>query len=121
MDQKEKDRIAAEIAAEYRSTIRQTAEDDRRNRTNSLRPKGFKSIGAAYLFWFIFGGLGVHRFYLGYTLTGTGMLMLSIASVLFSLMPAVYIFGFLMGGALTAWWVADAFLIPRMMPDPPDY
>ncbi len=48
MDQKTKDRIAAEIAAEYRATIRQTAEAERSNRRD--RPRAPKSIRRAYFF-----------------------------------------------------------------------
>ena len=29
-----------------------------------------KSLGIAYLLWFFFGPLGIHRFYLGKTATG---------------------------------------------------
>jgi TM2 domain-containing membrane protein YozV len=115
MEQSEKDRIAAEIAADYRNTIRETAEAERRNRSAS--PTGEKSMGLAYFFWFSFGGLGAHRFYLGYPLSGAGMLILGIFAGMFSLLPFLFVFGYLLGVALMVWWLADAFLIPRMIPD----
>ena len=115
MEQSEKDRIAAEIAADYRNTIRETAEAERRNRPG--RPLGDKSMGLAYFFWFGFGGLGAHRFYLGYPLSGAGMLILGIFAGVFSLLPFLFVFGYLLGAALMVWWLADAFLIPRMIGD----
>jgi TM2 domain-containing membrane protein YozV len=114
MDQNEKDRIAAEIAADYRNTIRETADTERRIRSGIA---GEKSLGLAYFFWFGFGGLGVHRFYLGYPLSGAGMLFLAIFAAMFSLLPFLSIFGYLLGVALMVWWLADAFLIPRLIPD----
>jgi TM2 domain-containing membrane protein YozV len=70
-----------------------------------------KSVGAAYLIWFFFGSLGVHRFYLGRTGSGVAMLILTIVGVL-----TLFIF---VGATLLAtvgiWWIVDAFLIPGMV------
>jgi len=37
-----------------------------------------KSVGVAYLLWFFFGSLGIHKFYLGNTKTGLLYLILGI-------------------------------------------
>jgi len=67
-----------------------------------------KSVGIAYLLWFFFGMLGVHRFYLSQTGTGLAILFLTLGSCL--LMPVGI-------GLVTIWipviWVfIDIFLIP---------
>jgi TM2 domain-containing membrane protein YozV len=121
MDQTEKDRIAAELAAEYRQTIRDTAATEARTRKTSNKTRGFKSMGAAYLFWFFLGGIGAHRFYLGYVLSGGGMLLISVFIFIFSILPFFFVFAYPLLALLTVWWLADAFLIPRMMPELPNY
>jgi len=70
-----------------------------------------KSIGITYLLWFLFGGLGVHRFYLGKTRSAVGMVVLTILGVL---TLVVYIGAFLLLG-LGIWLLVDAFLIPGMV------
>lgn len=64
-----------------------------------------KSIGLAYVLWFLFGGLGVHRFYLGRTGSGVAMMLLALLGWL----PL-----FLGWVALGIWWIVDAILIPGM-------
>jgi len=66
-----------------------------------------KSIRVAYLFWFFVGGFGGHRFYLGRTLSGAGMLALTVAAALLSTFP--------LSRSLAAacrrrviWWLVDA-------------
>ena len=54
-----------------------------------------KNIGIAYLLWFFFGVLGIHRFYLGRTTTG--------------------IIWLLTGGLFLVGWIVDLFLIPGMV------
>lgn len=54
-----------------------------------------RSTGVAYLLWFFFGILGVHRFYCGRVATG--------------------VLWFLTGGLFVVGWVIDAFLIPGMV------
>ncbi|MDT8327665.1 MAG: TM2 domain-containing protein [Roseovarius sp.] len=70
-----------------------------------------KSIGITYLLWLLFGGLGIHRFYLGKTGSAIGMLVLTILGVL---TLAIYIGAFLLIG-LGIWLIVDAFLIPGMV------
>jgi Predicted membrane protein len=70
-----------------------------------------KSTGAAYLIWFFLGGLGVHRFYLGHTRSGTGLLVLTLAGVLLSAVGVGFVL--LLGTAI--WVLVDAFLIPGMV------
>ena len=121
MDEKDKDRIAAEIAADYRTTIRETAAAELRNQPGRPSSTEFKSIGLAYFLWLGFGTFGAHRFYLGYPFGAAGMLMLTIFTGVFSLQPSLSTFGHLLGVALMVWWLADAFLIPRLLPAAPDY
>ncbi len=121
MDQKTKDPMAAETAAEYRATIRETAEAERSNRSGQGRPRAAKSMRLAYFFWFLLGGFGLHRFYLGYPLSGAGMLVLALFNGMFWLLPLPAILGYGLGVALTVWWLADAFLIPGLAPDAPHY
>ncbi len=54
-----------------------------------------RSIGVAYILWFFFGVLGVHRFYCNRI--GTGILW------------------FLTGGLAGIGWLVDIFLIPDMV------
>lgn len=60
-----------------------------------------KSTLAVYLLWFFLGGLGVHRFYMGKTVSGAILLMITL---FFSW--ATY---FLITGV---WLLIDLFLIP---------
>lgn len=65
-----------------------------------------KSKIVAYLLWLLLGGLGLHRFYLGYT--GSGIAMI-----------ALMIVGLFTGGILLIpliiWVLIDLFLIPGMV------
>jgi hypothetical protein len=54
-----------------------------------------RSVGVAYILWFFFGVVGVHRFYCGRI--GTGFLW------------------FFTGGMFMIGWFVDAFLIPDMV------
>ena len=56
-----------------------------------------RSILIAYILWFFFGVLGVHRFYCGRYITG--------------------IIWLLTGGLCGIGWVIDIFLIPFMVND----
>ena len=72
---------------------------------------GKKSAGISYVLWFFVGGLGGHRFYLGYTGSAVGMLVLAIASILLSVV-GIGLLGLI---ALGIWVLVDAFLIPGMV------
>src|SRR4051812_7507963 len=65
-----------------------------------------KSVGVAYVLWFLFGGFGAHRFYL--SRIGTGVLML----VLFI---GAFLTAGILGIPLAIWLIIDAFLIPDMV------
>jgi TM2 domain-containing membrane protein YozV len=69
-----------------------------------------KSAGIAYLLWFFLGMLGVHRFYLGASGTGTAILVLTVVSILLSLA----VIGLVLLVIPLVWWCVDAFLIPGM-------
>ena len=65
-----------------------------------------KSKGIAYLLWFLLGGLGLHRFYLGRTGSAFGMI-------------ALLVLGIITGGVLLLplmiWLLVDLFLISGMV------
>jgi len=67
-----------------------------------------KSTGLAYVLWFFFGGLGVHRFYLGRTGSGIAMLIIFLLSLILTIVY-VGLLGFIVLGV---WVIVDAFLIP---------
>lgn len=54
-----------------------------------------RSTPIAYLLWFFFGLLGIHRFYLGRPISGV-----------------IYL---LTGGVFLIGWIIDLFLIPSMV------
>ncbi len=80
-----------------------------------------KSVGLAYLLWFLLGGLGIHNFYLGKFLLGLFELLGGVVAI------GLLVTGTLAGGAagglavlgilcLIVWgaaYIADLFLIPR--------
>lgn len=118
MDQKSKDEIAAELAAEYRSALRQTAaEQETRHRNEDYRAGG-RSLRTAYFFWFLLGGFGAHRLYLKRLRTGAIMGTLGICSAALSI-SAPMMEDLALGLPLLAWWIVDGFLIPGMMEDKP--
>jgi len=67
-----------------------------------------KSTGIAYLLWFFFGGLAIHRFYLGRTGSAVAMLAITIVSLVL-IFAGIGVFGFIVVGI---WLIVDAFLIP---------
>lgn len=70
-----------------------------------------KSAGVAYLLWFLFGGLGIHRFYLGENGTGAALLTITIISLF---LMAILI-GFITIWISVIWWFIDLFLISGMV------
>lgn len=70
-------------------------------RQHRVFEKNLKSTPVAYILWFFFGLLGVHRFYAGDTTGGLVRLLLSMTMI---------------GLAITALlWVYDAFRIPGLV------
>ncbi len=68
-----------------------------------------KSLAAAYVLWFFLGGLSVHRFYLGYPVSGA--LQLGLLVVSWSMAAAgqyAAFFGFIVCGL---WLLVDGFMI----------
>ena len=47
------------------------------------------------------------------------MLVLSLCVVIFSVLPALFVFSLPLMALLGFWWLIDAFLIPRMFEDTP--
>lgn len=70
-----------------------------------------KTAGIAYVLWFFFGGLGVHRFYLGKAGSGAAILILLILGVFTS---AIGI-GLALLVAVGIWLLVDLFLIPGLV------
>ena len=70
------------------------------------------SIVIAYVWWFFLGGIGAHRFYLGYNGSGIAMALLFAGSIvigLFTLSFTIFIVGL---SILSLWVLADAVMIP---------
>ena len=69
-----------------------------------------KSVGLAYLLWGAAGLLGLHRLYLGHTLSAAGMAAITLLSV-----PLIWSGLGLLGLVATGTWaLADALLIPGL-------
>lgn len=71
-----------------------------------------KSVGVAYLLWFFFGGLGVHRFYMGLAGSAVAMLVMTIFGFL---LLVVYGLGLLLLIPVMIWLLVDAFRIPGLV------
>ena len=69
-----------------------------------------KSTGIAYLLLILFGGLGVHRFYLGKSGSGVVMLLLTLLGIVLSFAGI----GFVLIAIVLLWMFFDLFLIPGM-------
>ncbi len=72
-----------------------------------------KSVLVAYLLWFFLGWLGLHRFYLGYPLSGVVMLVLWAVGTGLSIL----LIGYVILAVPVLWWAVDALLIPGMARD----
>ena len=68
---------------------------------------GSKSLVLAYVLWFFLGAFGIHRFYLGKTVTGVVMLLLTLVGLATSVLGIGLIFLFI----VAIWWILDALLI----------
>lgn len=95
---------------------KQLSEKDLMILNNEMASKR-KSAGVAYVLWFFFGGLGIHKIYLGKTLRGLSYLISTILGyglVFGGLATAV-----LLGGLLLAHvgisLLVDLFTIPRQI------
>jgi len=70
-----------------------------------------KSTVVAYVLWFFFGQLGMHRFYLGKTGSALTQLILGVVGWLLTSL----VVGFFLLGALWIWLIVDIFLIPGLV------
>ena len=69
-----------------------------------------KSVGLAYVLLALFGLFGLHRLYLGRSLSGAGMAAITLLSI-----PLIWSGLGLLGFVTTGTWaLADALLIPSM-------
>ena len=71
-----------------------------------------KSVGVAYLLWFLFGAVSAHRHYLGHHNSALAQCGLWLGGWLFVLSGNLYFIGALLLAGL--WVLADAFIIPSM-------
>ena len=72
-----------------------------------------KSVGVAYLLWFLAGWFGAHRFYAGAGETGAAFLVLFVFGI--GAVAAGSAWGFALLLAWFVWFIADLFLIPGMI------
>jgi TM2 domain-containing membrane protein YozV len=72
---------------------------------------GKKSALVAYLFWFLFGSFGVHRFYAGKT--GSAIVLLILFLLSWPLM--LVLVGIFTMAIVGLWVLIDALLIPGMI------
>ncbi len=72
-----------------------------------------KSVLVAYLLWFFLGWLGLHRFYLGYVVSG--LLMLALWGV--GTLLTFILVGYVILVVPFLWWLLDLLLIPGMARD----
>lgn len=72
-----------------------------------------KSVLVAYLLWFFLGWLGLHRFYLGYVISG--LLMLALWGV--GTLLTFILVGYVILVVPFLWWLLDLLLIPGMARD----
>jgi TM2 domain-containing membrane protein YozV len=70
-----------------------------------------KSAGVAYVLWFVFGALGVHRFYLHRIASGIIQLLLLVFGIIL-LFAGIGLFLLI---AVSIWWFVDAALIPGLV------
>ena len=120
MAQPSKAEIEAELRAQYRETIKRTAAEDRASQRTRYTT-GPKSMGVAYMLWFVFGTLGGHRFYLGRIPSGAIMAAMSLTGTVITFALLAHDPPSLVGALFTLpawiWWLIDAFQIPKMTPD----
>ena len=111
--------VADEALAARRAAF--LAEERARREREPLRPAADetetyvtpKSTGTAYAFWFFFGGLGAHRFYLGSPVSGA--IQLAMTPISYGLIASKSMSGLAIMPALGLWLIVDAFLIPGMV------
>lgn len=88
---------------------------------NSEMEKHKKSTGLAYVLWFFFGTLGIHKFYIGNSKMGITYLVfgivgwISLCIALASESAGLVIFGLLCLAAVGIMLLIDLFTIPKQL------
>lgn len=113
---------AAELAAKRAAFL---AEERSRPRPAPDRDDGFgahapgyspyireKSLGTAYMLWFFLGGVGGHRFYLGFQISAA--IQAALTPISYGLMIGGSLLGFYTLSAAGLWLIADLFMLPGM-------
>ena len=72
-----------------------------------------KSIGTAYLLWFLLGQFAAHRFYVGSSSMAFAQISLRLVGVLLVLSANFY--GFYLLGAALVWWAVDGIMLPDLI------
>ena len=73
-----------------------------------------KSVGTAYILWFLLGAFAAHRFYVGSASTAFAQIALRLVGVLI-LVSADFFLGLYLLAAALLWLVVDAFLLPDLV------
>ncbi|MDA1062208.1 MAG: TM2 domain-containing protein [Chloroflexi bacterium] len=69
-----------------------------------------RNQAAAWILWFLLGGLGAHRFYMGSPVYGAVMLVVNLVlTVLTVLTSGLWL------PAAAVWWLVEAFLLPGLI------
>ena len=72
-----------------------------------------KSIGTAYLLWFVLGQFGAHRFYVGSSSMAFAQIALRLVGIL--LVLSTNFFGLYLLGVAVLWWAVDGILLPDLI------
>jgi len=72
-----------------------------------------KSLPVAYVLWFLIGGLGIHRFYLGDSRSGGIILGCAVGAIVLGM--AIHPFFSILWAVVGVWWLVDLFLMPGLV------
>lgn len=111
MDRRREAFIAAERARRAQKGHRDAPVE--RDQPEPGRPGPHKSVGTAYILWFVLGAFSGHRFYLGKASIGFAQICLRLVGALMFLSGETL--GLYLIAAAFLWWIADAVMLPDMV------